>query len=190
MREIVKIIHVIFILKKNIKAVARKYNADLLEVSWLWIKNRQNLRISTLITNDFWTRRERWIVTISLIQSYRNTNKYDNLTANDVRLHLQNEIKDGWSISLSIVTICLKNSIGFSFKKVNKIHPKILKWKNKRKMLEDALLQQKLNEEKVTVIYVENLNFRDIQVFTMDGRWSDKVAIVELHQASFRLHLW
>ena len=96
---------------------------------------------------------------VSLIQNYWNTNKYDNFTANDVRLHLQNEIGDGWSISLSSVTRCLKNSIGLSYKKVNKIHPKILKWENKRKMLEAALLQQKLNEEKVTVIYVDEFKF-------------------------------
>ena len=155
-----KIIHEIFILKKNIKAVARKFDADLLDVSRFWSKYRQNLRMININNKRFLNKTRKLDSNkLGLIQNYWNTNKYDNFTANDVRLHLQNEIGDGWSISLSSVTRCLKNSIGLSYKKVNKIHPKILKWENKRKMLEAALLQQKLNEEKVTVIYVDEFKF-------------------------------
>ena len=144
-----KIIHEIFILKKNIKAVARKYDADLLDMSRLWSKYRQNQRMININNKRFLNKTRKLNSNkVSLILNYWNTNKYENFTANDARLHLHNETGNGWPISLSSVTICLKNSIGLSYKKVNKIHPKILKWENKRKMLEVVLLQQRLNEEK------------------------------------------
>ena len=61
-----KIIYKIFIQMKKIKAIARKYDADLLDVSRLWSKYRLNLRVIIIKTNDFWTRRENLIVARSV----------------------------------------------------------------------------------------------------------------------------
>ena len=156
----IQIIYEIYYLKKKESIVARKYDLDLWIVRHLLTLFRRNLNSIKADNRRFLNKRKKVDGNIvKLIKEYWHSQRLNSFTINDLRLYLRDRQGGGWDVSKSTLARVLRKEIGMSYKKVNKIHPKVVIEENKRKILEAASIQIKLIEEGTTVVYVDEFKY-------------------------------
>ena len=159
-KDIWNILFEIFMRHRSVQYISRKYQIHQLVIQNLWsfyrkkikaIKkdNRRLLGKNCKLTQD----------KIKQIADFWIAKRFQNFTINDVRLHLVSNSNNGWSISNSSVGRSLKRDIGMTYKKINKISNKVVTKENKRKILEASVLQMRLMQSEVDVVYIDEFKF-------------------------------
>ena len=186
----VQAIFEIFYCGRKTEFVWRKLNIEKHDFRRLCRIYRKNLKDIKKANRRFLNKRRKIECDqLETIRQFWQEKRFHNYTLNDLNLHLKKQTEGELIISNSTLGRVLKSKIDMTYKKVNKTHPKILTNEGKRKMLEAAVLQLRLFQNEIEVVYIDEFKFSchksNSYGWTKRGRSGYFKCIPETFQASF-----
>ena len=122
-------------------------------------------------------------------REFLESHKYSNFTLDDLRIFLIKKHRETCTLSNSTIGRWLKRKFNISFRKINKVNPKVFYPDSWRKMLEAVALQIKLSSRGSNVIYIDEFKYssraNNLYGWTVKGRSGYSKEISSGFQASF-----